>query len=128
MPNGILTRGTPVGKGVEFPNRPAKFSFVNGLWIARFYLLGTDDGAVGIFDTMPTKKAVQNNSAILESLTPFPVPLKDVHWTVPKNLPNGLLYTGLSIGTGWVSNGYGFEGRIPRIELAVGARPHNERE
>ena len=65
-------------KQIDLPELPAKHSF--GLWKTQFYVLLTDDGAIGIFDTMPTMKAVQNNPDILESLIPFDLPLTNITW------------------------------------------------
>jgi len=83
---------------------------------------------MGIFDTMPTKRTVQSDPAILESLTPFPISLTAIDWHVWGDRRNST-YSESGVGlVAQVARVYGYEGAIPRITLFVGARPHNEPE
>ena len=63
---------------IDLPERPAKRS--NGIWMTRFYVLGAEDGAIGVFDAMPTQETVQNGPEILKSLVPYAPPQMDIPW------------------------------------------------
>ena len=112
----------------NFPEQFAKFSFVNGLWIARFYLLGSDDGAIGVVDTIPTRKTLQNDPKVLETLITFPVPLNNVDWRDTTSHRDTVRLSLYEFVAGSMGTVYGFENETPRITLFIGARSHNERE
>ena len=82
---------------------------------------------MGVFDTMPTKRTVQSDPAILESLTPFPISLTTIDWHVSGNRNSTYSESGVGLAA-QVARVYGYEHVIPRITLFVGARPHNEPE
>ena len=123
----VLTGGTgtaddSVSEQIRFPSRPAEFSYVNFLWTTRFYVLVADDGAIGMLDTMPTQKTVQNNPEILETLVPFPIPLK-IDWQIPG--VRNVTHMSWQLGTGGAPSVLtGTESAFPRISLYVGVRPH----
>jgi hypothetical protein len=96
---------------------------MNFLWTTRFYVLVSDDGAIGMFDTMPTSKTIQNNPEILKSLMSFPIPQK-VDWRIP-GVRNNAANMSWQVGTGGAPSVLsGTEGAFSRISLFVGVRPH----
>ena len=114
-------------KQIDLPEFPAKRSF--GLWETQFYVLLTDDGAIGIFDTMPTMKDVQNNPDILESLIPFDLPLTNITWH-PRGTRVGLrahiahhVLLGIVHGEEYGGGNVQLRVPIPRIALRVKSRP-----
>ena len=106
---------------IALPKRPAKRS--NGIWMTRFYVLGAEDGAIGVFDTMPRLETIQNHPEILESLVPYHSPQqKNIAWHVSSMQNTDYQKINFGIGTGY-SVLQGFEGgRWPIIMLMLGSR------
>ena len=127
--NAALTLGFEYGENeredglrrerIDLPERPTKRS--NGIWMTRFYVLGAEDGAIGVFDTMPTLETIQNNPEILESLVPYHLPQKKITWHVSsmQNTDYEEISTGIGAGYSIVQ---GFEGRWPIIMLGLTGR------
>jgi len=63
---------------IDLPKQSARR--FNAIWMTQFYVLGAEDGAVGVFNTMPTLETIQNNPEILESLVPYDLPQKNIVW------------------------------------------------
>ena len=114
-PDGSMVPTGELGKNINLPEQPAKFSYLNGLWIARFYVLGTDDGAIGLFDSMPTKRTVQKNPEILQSLVSFPIPMENIVWSVDPNRRN--THDASRTGRATIaSRAYGHQGAMPKSQ------------
>ncbi|MCL2623997.1 MAG: hypothetical protein FWD31_10065 [Planctomycetaceae bacterium] len=62
---------------VSLPIHPAKYSYREGMWIAKFYVHGFDDGSIAVYDTFFGPKE-QAEKAIV-SLAP---PQKDIIWGI----------------------------------------------
>ena len=113
-------------EAIDFPERPTRFS--NGIWMARYYVLGTDDGYFGVFDTMPTLESVQKNPDIEISLVPYCLPQKNIVWYVTSshNIMQNITYREGQAGSGgggFVSVVYGIDDRNERILFFVGGCP-----
>jgi len=104
---------------IALPERPTRRS--NGIWMTRFYVLGAEDGAIGVFDTMPTPETIQNNLEILESLVSYHFPQKKITWHVSsmQNTDYEEIHLGIA---GFYSIVKGSEGRMPIISLFLGSR------
>ena len=105
---------------IDLPERPAKN--MNGVWTARFYLLGANDGAIGVFDAFPTQETFHDNPEILDSLVPYNPPQQNIIWDVSSNR-NADFNESNTGDFGASCKLYGYDGTMPRVQFFLGGRP-----
>ena len=98
----------------SLPEYPAKFSYVRGIWEARFMVMIFSDGYAGIAERFPT---AENKDQFLQSLVPFEPPPNYIIWKHQ--------HSGSTIGdTAGIHVVKGEEIPVARITVSVSAKPH----
>ena len=94
----------------RLPAQPARYSYGNGIWVARFYVFLFKDGYAGVSDTF----FPDNVEEFLQSLVPFELPPNPLVWKPAE--PPGPVHLGRNAG---VVVGYGEEIPVQRVMTTV---------